>query len=589
MDKYGDIPVRVYSNADSVEIFLNGKSKGRKAFQEKWTSDGRKYQEGEGSGQLYLEWRLPYQPGELHAVAYDHQDQLVAEDRVVTAGKPAKIGLHAEKTKLEPDGQDLLYLYFDVLDKSGNWVPSASNQLHFKIEGPARIVGVDNGRQASRERYQAQKNGRFKRKAFHGRGVLLVQSLEQAGLQEGDSPVIGLYPQTVDNPVNKVGNSEVIWETSGSAHAIIKQGVLHCLSAGDLAIRASYQGKTYQTHLQVSENTSLGQAVSVRPLRLYTDKGTYPQLPSSVLVDYESGGVKRVKVVWEAIPEEDLARFHEFMVSGQLEGLDLKTSAQVCVQGICTIEPERVWTLVKEPPHLPDRVKLVLSDGRRDTAKVTWDELEPQVYAQVGECVLIGQVAGCELPATVTIHVTDASADGEVISNQWTGSTLPLVFASHSEPNHPASYLNDKVIARKKSIPNTWIAKSEQASVGLLFGDAGILKPRFVDNVTLYYVENQEYVAVEPTFIDYYVGNDPALPRTPNHLDKDSLLKQEENWRPVSAIRKVSSDKDEELRFEFDKVETYALRLRFEGLTSPLALTELQVHAKKVKKNVDRK
>mgnify|MGYP001736473577 FL=1 len=266
-----------------------------------------------------------------------------------------------------------------------------------------------------------------------------------------------------------------------------------------------------------------------------------------------------------------------------MEGLDLKASAQVCVQGICAIEPERVWTLVKEVPHLPDRVKLVLSDGRRDTAKVTWDELEPQVYAQVGESVLTGQVAGCELSATVTIHVTDVSVDGEVISNQWTGSNLPLVFASHSEPNHPASYLNDKVITRKKSTANTWIAKSEQASVGILFGDAGILKPRFVDNVTLYYVENQEYVALDPTHIDYYVGNEPALPRTPNHLDKDSLLKQEENWRPVSAIRKVSSDKDEELRFEFDKVETYALRLRFEGLTSPLALTELQVHAKKVK------
>ena len=117
--------------------------------------------------------------------------------------------------------------------------------------------------------------------------------------------------------------------------------------------------------------------------------------------------------------------------------------------------------------------------------------------------------------------------------------------------------------------------------MGILFGDAGILKPRFVDNLTLYYVENQEYVAVEPTFIDYYVGNEPALPRTPNHLDKDSALKQEKNWRPVSAIRKVSSDKDEELRFEFDKVETYALRLRFENLTSPIALTELQVHAKK--------
>ena len=80
-----------------------------------------KYQEGQGSDQLYLEWRLAYQPGELHAVAYDYQGQIVAEDRVVTAGKPAKIGLHADKSQLEPDGQDLLYLYFDVLDKDGNW------------------------------------------------------------------------------------------------------------------------------------------------------------------------------------------------------------------------------------------------------------------------------------------------------------------------------------------------------------------------------------------------------------------------------------------------------------------------------------
>ena len=65
-----------------------------------------KYQEGASSDQLYLEWRLAYQPGELSAVAYDRQGEIVAEDRVVTAGKPAKIGLHAEKSQLEPDGQD---------------------------------------------------------------------------------------------------------------------------------------------------------------------------------------------------------------------------------------------------------------------------------------------------------------------------------------------------------------------------------------------------------------------------------------------------------------------------------------------------
>ena len=172
---------------------------------------------------------------------------------------------------------------------------------------------------------------------------------KQAGLQEGASPAIGLYPQTVDNPVNKVGNSEVIWETSGSAHAIIKQGVLHCLSAGDLVIRAMYQGKTYQTHLQVSENTSLGQALSVRSLRLYTAKGTYPQLPSSVLVDYESGSAKRVKVVWEAISEEDIASFHKFTVSGHLEGLDIKASAQIVSKGFALLSLKESGRLSRKP------------------------------------------------------------------------------------------------------------------------------------------------------------------------------------------------------------------------------------------------
>ena len=96
-------------------------------------------------------------------------------------------------------------------------------------------------------------------------------------------------------------------------------------------------------------------------------------------------------------------------------------------------------------------------------------------------------------------------------------------------------------------------------------------------------------MAVDPTHIDYYVGNEPALPRTPNHLDKDSLLKQEENWRPVSAIQKFQSDKAEELRFEFDKVETCALRLRFEGLAKPSSVNRIASTCQKVKKSVDRK
>ena len=92
MDKYGDILVGVYSNALSVEV---------------------------------LQWRIPERkdlPGK--------RSHLV-EDRIVAAGKPAKIGLRSEKSQLATYGQDLLYLYFGFLDQDENWVPSVFNQLHF--------------------------------------------------------------------------------------------------------------------------------------------------------------------------------------------------------------------------------------------------------------------------------------------------------------------------------------------------------------------------------------------------------------------------------------------------------------------------
>lgn len=92
MDKYGEILVGVYSNALSVEV---------------------------------LQWRIPERkdlPGK--------RSHLV-EDRIVAAGKPAKIALRSERSQLDAYGQDLLYLYFGFLDQDENWVPSIFNQLHF--------------------------------------------------------------------------------------------------------------------------------------------------------------------------------------------------------------------------------------------------------------------------------------------------------------------------------------------------------------------------------------------------------------------------------------------------------------------------
>ena len=92
MDKYGDILVRVYSNALSVEIF---------------------------------QWKIPERK-DLSGKRFH-----LVEDRVVAAGKPGKIGLCSERSQLATYGQDLLYLYFGFLDQDENWMPSVFNQLHF--------------------------------------------------------------------------------------------------------------------------------------------------------------------------------------------------------------------------------------------------------------------------------------------------------------------------------------------------------------------------------------------------------------------------------------------------------------------------
>lgn len=120
-DSEGKIPVRAYSNASSVELFLNGKSLGLKTFNKKQTSDGRTYQEGANANELYLEWKVAYQPGTLEAIARDESGKEIARDKITTAGKPAAVRLIKEDHAIAADGKDLTYIYYEIVDSQGMW------------------------------------------------------------------------------------------------------------------------------------------------------------------------------------------------------------------------------------------------------------------------------------------------------------------------------------------------------------------------------------------------------------------------------------------------------------------------------------
>ena len=162
-----NIPVFVYTNYDSAELFLNGKSLG---IQQKNNSSAlHRYR---------LMWMdVKYEPGELKVVAFDEKGNAVKEKIIRTAGKPYALKLDADKIQLQADGLDLSYVTVSVVDKDGNECPTATNELEFKVTGKGSFRAVCNGDATSLEMFHVPKM-----KLFSGKLVVTVQSSKVVGV-----------------------------------------------------------------------------------------------------------------------------------------------------------------------------------------------------------------------------------------------------------------------------------------------------------------------------------------------------------------------------------------------------------------------
>ncbi|ORO43262.1 LPXTG-anchored adhesin/beta-galactosidase BgaA [Streptococcus oralis] len=865
-DAQGKIPVRAYSNAASVELFLNGQSLGVKTFNKKQTSDGRTYQEGANAKELYLEWKVAYQPGTLEAVARDEAGKEIARDKIITAGQPAGVRLVKEEHAIAADGKDLTYIYYEIVDSQGNVVPTANNLVRFQLHGQGQLVGVDNGEQASRERYKAQPDGSWIRRAFNGKGVAIVKSTEQAGkftltahsdllkssqvtvftgkkegqektvlgtevtkvrtviekepkmpktvgfiysdgsrekrpvtwssvdvsqagvvtvkgmadgrevearveilaianelptvkrvapgtdlsavdkyvsiavtdgsvqeyevdkweiaetdkaklsvagsripmtgqlggetihatlvVEEGEAAapavptvtvggeaVTGLttqnpmqyrtlaYGASLPEVVASAENADVTvvqasaangmrasiyvqpkdggplqtyaiqfleeapkidhlslqveqadglkedqtvklsvlahyqdgtqavlpadkvnFSTSGEGEVAVRKGMLELHKPGAVTLKAEYEGAKGQIALTIQANTETKVAQSIRPVNVVTDLHQEPTLPATVTVEYDKGFPKTHKVTWQAIPKEKLDHYQTFEVLGKVEGLDLEARAKVSVEGIVSVEEVSVTTPIAEAPQLPESVRTYDSNGHVSSAKVAWDAIHPDQYAKEGVFTVTGRLEGTQLTTKLHVRVSTQTEQGANISDQWTGSELPLAFASDSNPSDPVSNVNDKLISFNDRPANRWTnwnRSNPEASVGVLFGDSGILSKRSVDNLSVGFHEDHGVGVPKSYVIEYYVGKTvPTAPKNPSFVGEEShVFNDPANWKPVTNLKAPAQLKAGEMNhFSFDKVETYAVRIRMVRLDSKkgTSITEVQIFAKQV-------
>ena len=162
MSADGNVDVWAYFNqADSVELFLNGKPLNSSLLTAANASPAC--------------WRVKYEPGELMAVA--RKDGRVVRSQIIrTAGKPAAVRLTPDRSVITADGRDLSFITVEVVDKDGNLCPNATNLINFSVEGTAFIAGVDNGSPISMERFKD-----IKRRAFYGKCLLVVQNNGKEG------------------------------------------------------------------------------------------------------------------------------------------------------------------------------------------------------------------------------------------------------------------------------------------------------------------------------------------------------------------------------------------------------------------------
>ena len=203
------IPVLVYTNCNTVELFLNGRSLGEKRieFPAQGTSGGWNSYAlpvvNATTLDLHLSWDVPYEPGVLKAVGKSRDGKVACQDEVRTAGAPAAIRLVVARDTITDAPGDVALARFEIVDSAGTVVPTAGNMVQVTVTGGS-IVALDNADHQDHDPYQSDH-----RHAYNGRGLAILRAATPGmirltahadGLREASVTIVvqkGVAPATV--------------------------------------------------------------------------------------------------------------------------------------------------------------------------------------------------------------------------------------------------------------------------------------------------------------------------------------------------------------------------------------------------------
>ncbi len=170
-----------YNNADAAELYVNGKSAGKRQ---------------KTDSTLHVMWRVPYKAGSIKVITTRNEKPVLTKE-IKTAGQAARIELIAGKSVLKADGKNLCFVTARITDRSGNLVPDANNQVIFSLKGAATIAGTDNGYQADTVSLKSPV-----RNCWKGLALAIIQSGEKKGNITLTAKSPGLKPASISLKLN---------------------------------------------------------------------------------------------------------------------------------------------------------------------------------------------------------------------------------------------------------------------------------------------------------------------------------------------------------------------------------------------------
>jgi beta-galactosidase len=170
--------VEIYTNAEEVELTLNGKPVGTQKLHHDATA---------------ITFKVPFEPGILKAIARTG-GKAVATDELKTAGKPARLLLTADNpaAPLTPNWNDVRYVTATLVDDAGTRIPDSTTIVHFAAAGPAVIVATDNGNMIDHEPFQAPQ-----RMVYDGNVCAIVRATAASGKITVTASADGVAPASV--------------------------------------------------------------------------------------------------------------------------------------------------------------------------------------------------------------------------------------------------------------------------------------------------------------------------------------------------------------------------------------------------------